>query len=332
MEPSLQPIVKQRIRFKTQIDWVNYTSAPRQLNELHQLRLDVYEEIQQLRKRPILVYASNFTSNLGPNAINISGIRHDDVYGFTDLLSNVPTSVKEVDIIIHSPGGQADTTERIVSILRNRFEKIHFLVPHSAYSAATMLALSGNSITLHPSATLGPIDPQLNGIPARSIIRGFENVKEAIKREGPEALPAYIPLIEKYTLDQLEQCNDAANLSKELVKSWLTEYMFEGNVDSDQIDVIVNYFSSYDDHKTHSRPLIYDKLKNFGLIIEQSDESLTTLLWEIFIMLSGFFDALPFAKLYENSFGLSFGRSFNLPTPAANQINPSQTPGNSIIN
>lgn len=51
-----------------------------------------------------------------------------------------------------------------------------------------MLALSGDSITLHPSATVGPIDPQINGTPARSIKRGFDKVREIIKTEGPQVL------------------------------------------------------------------------------------------------------------------------------------------------
>lgn len=91
-----------------------------------------------------------------------------------------------------------------------------------------MIALSGDSITLHPSATLGPIDPQIGGVPARSIKRGFQNVKDHIKREGAEALPPYIPLIEKYTLPLLEICDDSEKLSKELVKTWLKAYMFSG--------------------------------------------------------------------------------------------------------
>ena len=58
----------------------------------------------------------------------------------------------------------ADAAERLVKILRSNFDEVNFLIPHSAYSAATMLALSGDSIVMHPSAVLGPIDPQVNGI------------------------------------------------------------------------------------------------------------------------------------------------------------------------
>jgi len=40
-------------------------------------------------------------------------------------------------------------------------------------------------------------------------------------------LPAYIPLIEKYSLDLLELCEDSEKLAKELVSTWLNKYMFK---------------------------------------------------------------------------------------------------------
>ena len=123
----------------------------------------------------MLIYASKFINALPntPNNIDIS-----DIDGFTDLVQSARGKSNSIDVMLHSPGGQPDATERIVHILRNNFEEVHFIVPHSAYSAATMLALSGDSITLHPSATLGPIDPQINGTTTRSIKRGFDKVKK----------------------------------------------------------------------------------------------------------------------------------------------------------
>jgi hypothetical protein len=303
-----------RAKFKTTLDWANFIASGQKTGaDLYALRQQCYLDIEQLRGRPLIVYASNFTTPLAQFVGNGNSILLDDVDGFTEIILNIPADKREIDVIIHSPGGSPDATERIVSVLRNRFDKVHFLIPHSAYSAATMLALSGDTITLHPSATLGPIDPQLNGIPARSIIRGFENVKEAIKLEGPEALPAYIPLIEKYTLAQLEQCNDSAALSKELVRTWLNEYMFKGKDAQEIIEHAVEYFSNYDEHKIHSRPLLFEKISQFGLSISQSKSELSDLLWEANIVINNTLSMMPFSKLYEDGNGLSFGRQFNLP-------------------
>ncbi|MFQ3596789.1 MAG: hypothetical protein SNJ66_00465 [Chloroherpetonaceae bacterium] len=296
-------------RIKTSQDWNNFIAAHPQLdgNMLLAMRNQCYADIEAIRQRPLIVYATKFLDALPntPNFIDIS-----DVDGFTDLVQSTNGS-EEIDVLLHSPGGRPDATERIVHILRNKFKRVHFLIPHSAYSAATMLALSGNSITLHPSATLGPIDPQINGIPARSIKRGFEKVKEIIKQEGPEALPAYIPLIEKYSLDLLELCEDSEKLSKDLVTEWIRIFMLNGNeVYENQIEEAVDFFSDYDKHLLHSRPLIISKLNKFKLNIQQADNDLSQLLWESYIHLNGFFGLSAFVKLYESRHGVSWGKQF----------------------
>jgi hypothetical protein len=281
---------------------------PELINVLSNMRLASYEAIESVRKRPLIIFASKFINALPntPNFIDIS-----DIDGFTDLVQSVNENFDSVDVLLHSPGGQPDATERIVHILRNRFKEVHFIVPHSAYSAATMLALSGDSITLHPSATLGPIDPQINGTPARSIKRGFEKVREIIKAEGPEALPAYIPLIEKYSLDLLEICEDSEKLSKELVSNWITDFMLKGKERFDgQIQKSVEYFSDYDTHLLHSRPLVISKLKQFDLHIYQADRALSELIWEAYVHINGFFGLTNFVKLYENRYGVSWGTQF----------------------
>ena len=311
----------QRLRFKSSQDWNNFIGSNKQLRgqELFELRRVCYQEIEELRKRPLLVYATRFLENLPPGTPNFIDIF--DVDGFTDLVNSIRES-KSADILLHSPRGRPDATERIVSILRNKFENITFLIPHSAYSAATMLALSGNTIIMHQSATLGPIDPQIDGIPARSIKRGFEKVKKIVIEEGPEALPAYIPLIEKYSLDLLEICEDSEKLSKELVKTWLTQYMFEGKKGhARRINKAVNFFSDYDKHLLHSRPILFEKLKEYDLKNEQPDKELAELLWEAYILINGFFSVAPFVKLYECIHGVSWGKQLHISmTPQPDQI------------
>ena len=221
--------------------------------------------------------------------------------------------------------------------LQNKFKEVNFLIPHSAYSAATMLALSGNSVVLHPSATLGPIDPQVGVptkegtilfVPAKSILNGFAKAKKLIKNEGPETLPAYIPLIEKYSLDLFELCEDSEKLSKELVSSWLKKYMFAGERNnSRKIKKAASYFSDYNTHKIHSRPLTPDKLSGFSLKLEVAENPLRDLLWEAYILLNGFFNISPFVKLYECTHGVSWGKQFQIiigPLPA--QPQPKQKP------
>ncbi len=305
MEPTQQP----RKKFKTAQDWYNFLQSKNGIisgPELFELRKACYAEIEKHRGRPLLIYATKFLDGVPPGTPNFIDL--SDVDGFTDLINSVKG--KSVDVLLHSPGGRPDATERLVGLLRNKFEEVHFLIPHSAYSAATMLALSGNSIVLHSSAILGPIDPQINGVPARSIKHGFEKAKERIAKEGPEALPAYIPLIEKYSLELLELCEDSEKLSKDLVSEWLKKYMFKGEKVDKKIKKAVTYFSDYDTHLMHSRPLPMDKLTAFGLKIELADDTLQDLLWESYILLNGFFNISPFVKLYESVHGVSWGKQF----------------------
>lgn len=332
MEPTQPP----RKKFKTTQDWNDFigpilgsvkgiTGA-----ELFALRKVCYQEIEKLRGRPLLVYATKFLDGVPPGVPN--QIDLPDVDGFTDLVNSVSSS-ESIDVLLHSPGGRPDATERIVEILRSKFKIVNFLIPHSAYSAATMLALSGNTIVLHPSAVLGPIDPQvlvptkeglIRFVPAKSILNGFAKAKAMIKKEGPESLPAYIPLIEKYSLDLFELCEDSEKLSKDLVSSWLLKYMFANEKHSAsltrKIKKSVSFFSDYDTHRIHSRPLTTSKLNNFSLKIEVADNDLRDLMWETYILLNGFFNVSPFVKLYESAHGVSWGKQFQI------MIAPQQSP------
>lgn len=299
---------KKHTKIKTTQDWHNLIASGKRFDPF-KLRKSCYENIEKYRNRPLLVYATKFIDDISldtdidtQNFIDLS-----DVDGFNDLIKSVKDN-DTIDILLHSPGGMPDATERIVELLRGQFKNIDFLIPHSAYSAATMLALSGDHIILHPSAVLGPIDPQINGVPSRAIKNGIERVKRTILNEGPEVLPVYLPLIEKYSLELLELCNDSEKLSKLLVSEWLKKYMLkdEKNAES-KIKKVVKYLSDYDKHLIHSRPLSINKLNQLKLKISLADNLLQDLLWEAHILINGFFNITPFVKLYENTKGISWG-------------------------
>lgn len=310
-----------RRRFTRFGDWHDFLNklhreGPTEIN-LYELRRACYEDIEQVRQRPLIVYAVQFPVPVTQPPLNPPiSIDLDDIDGFTDLAESVDQASDKVDILIHSPGGSPEATERIVDVLRGRFREVTFLVPHSAYSAATMLALSGEEIILLPSASLGPIDPQIGGVPTRALRRGFEKARKALKEEGPEALPAYIPLIEKYSLELLEICEDYERLSRELATQWLSEYMFRGQGNSEIIERAVDFFSSYDDHKTHSRALTYRRLQPLGLHITSAEGELKNLMREAHVLLRGFFDLSPFIKIYETSTGVTWGRQLSVINPA----------------
>jgi len=279
------------------------------------LRRAVYADIEAARGRPLLVYFADIEN---PAKAPFSAIEFKDINGFADLVGECADSAS-VDVLLQSRGGSPEITARIVDILRNRFEEVHFLIPHSAYSAATMLALSGDSITLHPAATLGPIDPQFGRAPAANILRGFENAIARIK-ENPAIIPVLLPLIEPYyTLNLLEQCKHAAELSKDLAGLWLKRYMFKGRNDREEIiKAAVKYFSDFDEHHAHGRPIGWSSVKDMGLNISLAEGNLAALLREAYLLLQGFFNMSPHAKMYENSSSLTYAHTMPLPPPPPN--------------
>ena len=113
-----------------------------------------YKAIEDYRKRPLIVYA---TSTRPGVPAQMAG---DAVREFIDQIDAITCSTG-VDVLVHSTGGDALAAWKLMSILRERFDKVSVLVPFMAFSAATLFALGADEIAMHPHASLGPIDPQV---------------------------------------------------------------------------------------------------------------------------------------------------------------------------
>lgn len=76
-----------------------------------------------------------------------------------------------IDIILHTPGGLALAALQIAYALNAHKGKVTVFVPHFAMSGGTLIALAADEIVMSDHAVLGPIDPQIDGLPAASIIK-----------------------------------------------------------------------------------------------------------------------------------------------------------------
>src|SRR5713101_7665949 len=90
----------------------------------------------------------------------------DDVLRFLyDHLENGrDLATNGVDLFIHSNGGSGTVPWRVVSLIREYTDKFAVLVPHHAFSAATLIALGADEIIMHKMGCLGPIDPSVANI------------------------------------------------------------------------------------------------------------------------------------------------------------------------
>ena len=75
-----------------------------------------------------------------------------------------------IDLILHTPGGLVLAAEQIATALSDHKGKVTVFVPHYAMSGGTLIALAASEIIMDPNAVLGPVDPQIAGMPASSIV------------------------------------------------------------------------------------------------------------------------------------------------------------------
>ncbi|MBI3938878.1 MAG: hypothetical protein HY323_18045 [Betaproteobacteria bacterium] len=68
---------------------------------------------------------------------------------------------KPVGLLLHSWGGFAEEAYKLVRLFQRRTEKLTVIVPCHAKSAATIMAVGGNSILMGRDAELGPLDVQI---------------------------------------------------------------------------------------------------------------------------------------------------------------------------
>jgi hypothetical protein len=272
---------------------------------LHVLRLETMRRIERITNRPLLCYVTQ-TSNVSPGVP--SSIDHSDLTGFSDLVQSVDGDA--ADLVIISNGGSPEAAERIVRLLRGRFASIRLVVPANAYSAATLIGFSADEILMTSAGTLGPIDPQINGVPARAILRAFERVEARLKAEGPQALTAYMPLLAKYDLHLLELCRTGEELSKDLARRWLSSYMFKCAVDDPRVQEIVTFFSDHDVHMSHGRSIDRNLAREKGLNVQnvESIDGFAPLIRSLANQFEIFIDKTPFFKLFENAHGITWGR------------------------
>lgn len=282
-------------------------------------RQKLLKEIEAKTGRPVIVYAANMNVPNIPNSLD-----HSDITPFADLTRTINGT--SLDVLIHSPGGLAEAAERIVHLLRARFTSVRFIIPHSAFSAATMLATSADELVLDDTSALGPIDPQIqfrdpqtgqsNVVPTQAILEGFENAKIDIKAD-PDVLGVYLPLLNKLDLALFEICKNANKLSETLVTQWLKRYLLRDEDDPDaRAAEVTAYFSKHKDRLSHGRPITLDTIKNELKIKHvldlKSDTVLRDLIGELWAEIEWFIESTGTSKFFENAYGVAFRRAFQL--------------------
>lgn len=132
-------------------------------------------------------------------------------------------------VILNTPGGSAETVEKMVTITRHHYQEVCFVVPDFAMSAGTIFCMSGDKIYLDYSSSLGPIDPQVfNGKRYVPALGYLDKVEELIEKSRDNSLTeAEFLILQQLDLAMLRSYEQARDLSISLLKEWLVNYKFK---------------------------------------------------------------------------------------------------------
>jgi len=276
------------------------------------VRRQYLKNLYDYTKRDIIIYASAFTSKkmsqLPPFLMSIT---NEDIQGFMSALHGL--NGKNLDLILHSPGGSLEAADQIVQYLRSKYNNIRAIIPQNAMSAATMIACACDSIIMGKHSAIGPIDPQITfptqtgsfTAPAQAILDDFEKAKEEIARD-PETAPLWVSKIQTYPHGFLTICSNTIDLAKDKVAEWLDTYMFE-NIPQEEKKgrKIANWLGTNSIHKTHGRPIGMSIARDIGLdvIPLEDDQELQEKVLSVFHAITVTFEVTDCMKFIENHNG-----------------------------
>ncbi len=206
------------------------------------VRREYVAKMQKVTGRNVILYYSGWLQKPGAPGTQVNDA---DKNGFMTVIHGLDRA-KGLDLILHTPGGETAATESIVDYLRAMFGKdIRAFVPQLAMSAGTMIACAAKEIIMGKHSSLGPIDPQLRGMPAHGIVEEFNRAHAEIKADQSRAY-VWQPILAKYTPALIGECEKAIQWSTEMTKDWLLTGMLDGEVNADmKADTIITELADH---------------------------------------------------------------------------------------
>lgn len=133
-------------------------------------------------------------------------------------------------VLLTTTGGIVEVVQRIAPTIRHHYDVVNFVIPDYAYSAGTVLAMSGDAIYMDYYSLLGPIDPQtLKGDQLLPALGYVERYNDLIEKSKEEALTdgEVAVLIGAFDQAELYRYEQARELSISLLREWLVNYKFK---------------------------------------------------------------------------------------------------------
>jgi hypothetical protein len=222
-------------------------------------------ELSRVTGRNVIIYYSGWLQKPRTPGTQVNDA---DKNGFMTVVHGLDRA-KGLDLVLHTPGGDTAATESLVDYLRAMFgTDIRAIVPQLAMSAGTMIACASKEIIMGKHSSLGPIDPQLRGMPAHGIVEEFNRAHAEIKKDPTKAY-VWQPILQKYTPALIGECEKAIQWSNEMTKEWLVTGMFSGEDEAaSKADTVIAELADHALTKSHARHLSPRRCQDIGLHVK----------------------------------------------------------------
>jgi len=257
-------------------------------------RLDIIKQIEKERGTHLISYVTSTRAGLEvPMAMD--SLRK--IYEHLTLIGT-PKKKAKLDLLLHSNGGDGTVPWRLVTLIREYASKFSVLVPHRAFSAATLTALGADSIIMHPMGMLGPTDPtvanpfnprdptnpaQTIGISVEDVTAYIALIKEdaGIQHED-QLVTAFTKLAEQVHPLALGNVKRSLSQSRMMAKKLLALHM-DPRKDEHEIEEIVDNLTSklfFHGHPINRR----EAKEQVGLrTVEKTSQKVEQLMWNLYL-------------------------------------------------
>lgn len=182
--------------------------------------------------------------------------------------------IDDLDILLDSGGGDLDAAYKTLKIIRLYAKNIAVIVPFYAKSAATLIALGGDSLILCKGGELGPMDPQVPDIntgvyvPANSIKETMDFLESLHDQFIKVSLTEKIPTL----------MMGAYRASAKASKQYLEEVLSTRNAD-DRKSLIHMFTEKF---FSHGYPMDAPFLKQNGIVTSALDSKVEIMIYELY--------------------------------------------------
>lgn len=235
-------------------------------------RQEAIREIEGATGRRLLTYTA------APDAL----LDRPDVTYFADLIDDLHHD-DDVDLMISTNGGDVDAALRIVHLLRKAVPdgSLRAIVPNTAKSAGTIIAIGMDRICMSDTSELGPVDPLLmlpgpGGSrirrPAKAYVTAFdEAVERAADPDNPDRAAVWQRLLDNFDPAARIMCLEAIERTRDSAEQLLRDGMFRHGLPrqgtTSWTQVAANLVSS-GRLRTHGAVINCDEAERIGLEID----------------------------------------------------------------